>query len=53
MITSVEKVLADDGVTLEGYIVVADEVTKSVPIEPKNPDYQAVLQWEVAGGVIE
>tara|TARA_R110000868_G_C10651050_1_gene744957 strand:+ start:591 stop:758 length:168 start_codon:yes stop_codon:yes gene_type:complete len=38
---------------LASYKMVEDGIIKSVPLDPTNTDYQAVLKWVADGNTIE
>jgi len=36
----------------DGYIIVINNITSSVPLDPANTDYQAIQEWIAEGGVV-
>ena len=51
MITSAKYIEAfGENNTIQAVI---DGVTKCVPLDPANTDYQAILEWVVEGNTIE
>ena len=36
----------------DGYIIVINNITSSVPLDPANTDYQAIQKWIAEGGEV-
>jgi len=49
--TSVTKKYGETGDFLS-YIVVENSITKIVPLDPANKDYQAIQEWIAAGNTV-
>ena len=52
-ITSAQYVLKNDGTTNDNIRAIIDGVAMSVPLEPANRHYQAILEWVAEGNKIE
>ena len=52
-ITSAKYVLKNDGTTNDNIRAIIDGVAMSVPLEPANRHYQAILEWVAEGNKIE
>jgi hypothetical protein len=36
----------------DGYTIVINNITSSVPLDPANKDYQAIQEWIKEGGTV-
>ena len=50
--TSVTKQYGLDNTTHTGYETVENGITRSVPLDPANTDYQAIQQWISEGNTV-
>ena len=41
-----------DGITHNGYIIVKNNITSYVPLDPANTDYQAIQEWIAEGNSV-
>jgi hypothetical protein len=50
--TSVKKIYSEEGKNFLSYEVVENNITKIVPLDEANSDYQAIQTWIADGGTV-
>ena len=50
--TSVKKIYSEEGENFLSYEVVENSITKIVPLDEANTDYQAIQTWIADGGTV-
>jgi len=50
--TLVKKIYSEEGENFLSYEVIENSITKIVPLDEANTDYQAIQEWIADGGTV-